>query len=78
MNYFLHIHDHCFFLISLDHVGGSSCDWARAVAGVRYSYTLELRDRGQYGFLLPQSLIEPTANETFHGIIEAINFAKIP
>ncbi len=59
-----------------DHVGGSSLDWAKARAGVRYSYTLELRDEGRYGFLLPQSLIVPTANETLQGIMRALREAK--
>ena len=32
---------------------GSSVDWAYE-SGVKYSFGLELRDRGQRGFLLPQ------------------------
>lgn len=44
---------------------GGSDDWAKGVAGIKYSYTVELRDRGRHGFLLPQRLIEPTAKETW-------------
>ncbi|XP_043283994.1 carboxypeptidase B-like [Venturia canescens] len=47
---------------------GASDDWAKGVAGIKYSYTLELRDRGTYGFLLPATQIIPTARETWAGI----------
>ncbi|KAK0089529.1 hypothetical protein PV325_006862 [Microctonus aethiopoides] len=47
---------------------GASDDWAKGVAGIKYSYTLELRDRGTYGFLLPASQIIPTARETWAGV----------
>ncbi|XP_031626687.1 carboxypeptidase B-like isoform X2 [Contarinia nasturtii] len=43
-------------------VSGSSEEWAASI-GIKYSYTIELRDRGRYGFLLPASQIEPTAKE---------------
>ena len=59
-----------------DYVGGSSQDWVKGAARIQYAYTIELRDTGQYGFLLPQSLVVPTANETFHGMIKAITSAK--
>ncbi|XP_026218810.1 carboxypeptidase B [Anabas testudineus] len=42
---------------------GGSDDWAYD-EGVKYSYTFELRDTGRYGFLLPESQIEPTCKET--------------
>ncbi|KAK9507608.1 hypothetical protein O3M35_007428 [Rhynocoris fuscipes] len=44
---------------------GSSDDWAKGRAGIKYSYTIELRDKGDYGFLLPASQIIPTGRETF-------------
>ncbi|XP_034947401.1 carboxypeptidase B-like [Chelonus insularis] len=47
---------------------GASDDWAKGVAGIKYSYTVELRDRGDYGFLLPAAQILPTARETWAGI----------
>ncbi|XP_001602586.2 carboxypeptidase A2-like [Nasonia vitripennis] len=47
---------------------GSSDDWAKAIAGIKNSFTLELRDRGFYGFLLPASQIVPTARETWAGV----------
>ena len=35
---------------------------------VKYAFAVELRDKGHYGFLLPASLIEPTAKELFEGL----------
>ncbi|XP_055038419.2 carboxypeptidase B [Misgurnus anguillicaudatus] len=42
---------------------GGSDDWAYD-QGIKYSYTFELRDTGRYGFLLPESQIKPTCEET--------------
>ncbi|XP_070842179.1 carboxypeptidase B isoform X2 [Chaetodon trifascialis] len=42
---------------------GGSDDWAYDL-GVKYSYTFELRDKDTYGFLLPESQIKPTCEET--------------
>jgi len=47
---------------------GTSQDWAKGTANFKYSYTLELRDTGAYGFLLPPSQIRATAIETWAGI----------
>ena len=44
---------------------GTSLDWALGVAGVPYVYSIELRDTGAYGFLLPPSEIIPNAEETW-------------
>jgi murein tripeptide amidase MpaA len=57
-------------------VGGGSFDWAKAIAGIKWSFTLELRpgdgdnDNDQnYGFQLPASYIIRTADEAWAGII---------
>lgn len=42
---------------------GGSDDWAKSI-GIKYSYTVELRDRGRYGFVLPAEFIESTGKET--------------
>lgn len=42
---------------------GASDDWAKGSLGIKYSYTVELRDGGRHGFILPASQIESTANE---------------
>ncbi|KAM7375124.1 hypothetical protein PAMA_014282 [Pampus argenteus] len=41
---------------------GGSDDWAYKL-GIKYSYTFELQDRGEYGFLLPPSHIPKACNE---------------
>ncbi|XP_077994270.1 carboxypeptidase B-like [Glandiceps talaboti] len=47
---------------------GTSPDWAYGQLGILYSYTVELRDRGQYGFLLPECEILPTAEELYAAV----------
>lgn len=47
---------------------GGSDDWAKGGAGIKYTYTVELRDTGKYGFLLPANQIIPTGIETLEGI----------
>ena len=44
---------------------GGSMDWALGVAGIPYSFGMELRDTGLHGFLLPPDQIIPTAEETW-------------
>ncbi|XP_041033954.1 carboxypeptidase B-like [Carcharodon carcharias] len=46
---------------------GGSDDWAYDL-GIKYSFTFELRDTGRYGFLLPESQIKPTCEETMLAI----------
>jgi carboxypeptidase A1 len=48
---------------------GSSVDWAYDLANVTYPYGVELRDQGQYGFLLPAKQILPSGEETFASIV---------
>ena len=51
-----------------DAAAGGSDDWCYGVAKVKYVYTLELRDAGKYGFVLPKNQIIPTGEETWAGI----------
>jgi len=44
-------------------VGGGSLDWTLGELGIPYSYAMELRDNGTYGFLLPADQIIPTGEE---------------
>lgn len=50
--------------------GGGSADWAKAVAGIKYSYLIELRDTGIHGFQLPVEEIIPTGKESWAGVRE--------
>merc|ERR1711970_1533656 len=44
---------------------GGTLDWTLGVAGIPYSYGMELRDTGHYGFLLPPNQIIPTGEEAW-------------
>jgi len=60
-----------FFLfvpVFADENSGGSKDYTYGALKIKYSFALELRDRGRYGFLLPANQIVPTARETFEGI----------
>ncbi|KAM4772563.1 carboxypeptidase B-like [Rhinophrynus dorsalis] len=52
---------------------GGSDDWAYD-AGVKYSFTFELRDTGRYGFALPESQIKPTCEETMLAVLHIANY----
>ncbi|NXM51087.1 CBPB1 Carboxypeptidase, partial [Gymnorhina tibicen] len=52
---------------------GGSDDWAYD-QGIKYSFTFELRDTGRYGFLLPESLIKPTCEETLLAVKYIANY----
>jgi len=50
---------------------GGSADWAHGEAGIGFGISMELRDTGNYGFLLPPEQIIPTAEEVwaFHNTV---------
>lgn len=57
---------------------GGSDDWAKGTMRMKYAYTIELRDNGRYGFVLPAAYIQPTAREALAAvrvIVEAANKA---
>jgi len=47
---------------------GGSDDWAKGVAGIELSYTIELRGGGRNGFDPPTSDILPIVTETWAGM----------
>lgn len=47
---------------------GGADDWAKAMLKIKYAYTIELRDMGRYGFVLPAKYIIPTAKEAFSAV----------
>ncbi|GJJ78075.1 extracellular matrix protein 14 [Entomortierella parvispora] len=55
---------------------GGSIDWTYAEANVKYSYSIELRDTGRHGFLLPEDEILPSSEETMAGIMYLANFIR--
>ncbi|CAG0880549.1 unnamed protein product, partial [Darwinula stevensoni] len=52
---------------------GGTFDWTKGAAGIKYSYGIELRDRGTWGFLLPPSQIIPSGEETLDGIVALLD-----
>lgn len=52
---------------STDASSGNTVDWAYD-NGIKYAFSFELRDTGDYGFALPASQIIPTAQETWLGL----------
>lgn len=55
-----------------DSSSGSSRDWARDI-GIPFSYTFELRDNGTYGFVLPETQIQPTCEETMEAVLSILD-----
>ncbi|RUS13049.1 hypothetical protein BC937DRAFT_86433 [Endogone sp. FLAS-F59071] len=55
---------------------GSSLDWTYAVGGVKYSYGVELRDTGKYGFLLPPEEIVHSGEEVFAAMLHLGGFIR--
>lgn len=49
-------------------VSGASVDYAYENAKATYSMTIELRDTGNYGFVLPANQILPSGEETWAGL----------
>jgi hypothetical protein len=50
---------------------GTGIDWAYGMHGAT-AFLVELRDKGQYGFLLPAELLLPTAEEAWAGVREVL------
>lgn len=48
---------------------GGSDDWAYGELKIKYTYTIELRDDGKYGFVLPESEIKPTTEEIYNAML---------
>ncbi|ORY95991.1 hypothetical protein BCR41DRAFT_239215 [Lobosporangium transversale] len=55
---------------------GGSIDWTYAKGQVKYSYGVELRDTGRYGFLLPETEIIPSGEETFAAVMSLASFIR--
>lgn len=49
-------------------VSGGSVDYVNDVTKADYVFTVELRDTGRYGFVLPASQILPSGQEAYEGV----------
>ncbi|MCS7191249.1 MAG: M14 family zinc carboxypeptidase, partial [Fimbriimonadales bacterium] len=56
---------------------GNMVDWVFGVRGA-LSFAYELRDTGQYGFLLPPDQILPTCEEVYPAFLELLRWAARP
>ena len=66
-----------FLVCFADQNSGGSKDYTYGALKIKYSFALELRDTGRYGFLLPANQIVPTGMETFEGIKAMIREMKL-
>lgn len=57
-----------------DQRSGTSDAFAMHEIGLKYSYTIQLRDTGTHGFLLPPTYIDSTGRETFEMIKAMIDY----
>ncbi|UJR24440.1 hypothetical protein I4U23_005816 [Adineta vaga] len=55
---------------------GSSADWTYGKVNITFSYGVELRDTGKYGFLLPEDQIIPTGQETLAGELALLKYIE--
>ncbi|XP_047537148.1 zinc carboxypeptidase-like [Vanessa atalanta] len=51
-------------------MSGTNFDWAKYAARIPISYLIELRDLGEYGFLLPPEQIIPNNKEIMDALVE--------
>jgi carboxypeptidase A5 len=54
---------------------GGMTDWVFGARGA-LSFTYELRDTGQYGFLLPPEQILPTCEEVYPAFLELLRWTR--
>ncbi|XP_036328133.1 zinc carboxypeptidase-like [Rhagoletis pomonella] len=55
---------------------GSTRDYVYNELGIRISYTIEMRDTGRFGFILPPVQILPHCEDTLAGILALVDKAK--
>ncbi|XP_022708271.1 carboxypeptidase B-like [Varroa jacobsoni] len=55
------------------HTSGAAIDWVHDSAKVKYAMVIELRDKGQFGFILPNEFIIPSGMELVQGFRHLID-----
>jgi hypothetical protein len=55
---------------------GSSADYTYGACGVKYSYGVELRDTGEFGFLLPPTEIIPSGEEIYAAVVAMATYIE--
>lgn len=56
---------------------GSSRDWLKGVHDINVTYTIEFRDKGHYGFILPPDQILPNALEMWDGVRAIVKESRL-
>jgi hypothetical protein len=57
-----------FYIVLTAVAGGLGVDWVYGKLGAKFAYDVQLRDNGQYGFLLPDDQIIPSGKETLEAL----------
>ena len=59
-------------LVFTDSAAGGAYDWAKGVAGIKYSYTYELRPDGnaENGFVVSEKEIQPSGEEIWASLAQ--------
>ncbi|CAK9291663.1 unnamed protein product [Gordionus sp. m RMFG-2023] len=52
---------------------GNSIDWFYGALGIKYSYGIELRDKGKEGFLVSSNKVRPTCKEIFKALLALLD-----
>lgn len=65
-----------YYFYFLDRASGTSMDWVKGTYHTPITFTFELRDKGQNGFLLPSNQIVPTGEETLDAFVTIIQEAE--
>lgn len=47
---------------------GGSDDWAKGQAGLKYAFTIEMRDTGRHGFVMPANHILSSGKEALAAV----------
>lgn len=55
---------------------GGADDWAKAMLKMKYTYTIELRDTGKHGFVLPSRYIIPASKEALAAVLVVAEACK--
>lgn len=61
----------------LDVASGISVDWAYGAVNIPLSYTFELRDQGEFGWILPADQIIQNAEELLAAFVGMIDEARV-
>jgi hypothetical protein len=64
------------FIVPVGAAAGGSIDWVRGTFETWLPYVWELRDRGNFGFLLPANQIIDTSEEALKSVVVVLQHAK--